>query len=363
MAGGRALVTLRPILRTVSAAATALLVACVGSSSETAGPNEDLGTAAPPGGSANSALTPATSSASPANPTHPRLQQSVDALNSGDPELVAAALALPLRPCTKDESVQGPSCPTGVADRTLVPSLGLAGCGGYFVAGSEIDAYVRDNFPPRASRRVTGVYRDAAGQLIAPMVDDAGVATFIVFLSGEGIVGFGTPCGEPGPPRVPPDVTWIIGGPLRPGAEATQPLSPAEELVVSEALMIRKGLAAASGQLIPADSGPFPRRLEGQLLYVLDRCRKLVELEIPRNSAVADLRAVTSDVCADIEAVGGIESPKVSYPGEPYTPPRIAADAAFKSRLVSDAVGWRERIEKQLLRNGLISQAEIGSHG
>ena len=95
-----------------------------------------------------------------------------------------------------------------------MPALGLAGCGGYFVAGADIIDSV-GNWLVGHPNALYGAYQDRSGQIVAEYTNPAAdVLIVLVFLRREGITGIGAPCGDQGLTRVlPPGAVWIVGGP------------------------------------------------------------------------------------------------------------------------------------------------------
>ncbi|MBA4181510.1 MAG: hypothetical protein C0506_13050 [Anaerolinea sp.] len=147
----------------------------------------------------------------------PDLQLHLDAIASGDAQRIISSLAPRDRPCQTSpvEGIgQGPACPPGVGNGTLVPALGVVGCGGYFVTGADV-LQLLDSWLVGHPNVLYGVYQDAAGQIIAEYTNLAttGLAMKVFLLPG-GITGIGAPCGDQGLTMVlPPGAVWLVGGP------------------------------------------------------------------------------------------------------------------------------------------------------
>ena len=92
--------------------------------------------------------------------------------------------------------------------------MGLAGCGGYFVAGADIIDSV-GTWLVGHPNALYGAHQDRSGQIVAEYTNPAAdVLVVLVFLRREGITGIGAPCGDQGLTRVlPPGAVWIVGGP------------------------------------------------------------------------------------------------------------------------------------------------------
>lgn len=135
---------------------------------------------------------------------------------SGDMQRIRSVLSLQPRACQPEVGGigNGPTCPSGVAVGSLLPSLGLSGCGGEWVAGERLDEVLRQWLTGRTQLQAFGAYLDRSGQVIAVLTNDHRTdAVAMLFFTADGLTGLGSPCGRVMTGESLPDgASWILGG-------------------------------------------------------------------------------------------------------------------------------------------------------